>query len=220
MKQIRIVIVDDHALVRDAVRRLLEREEDIDIVGEASDGDAAVALICDAKPDVVVMDIAMKGTTGIEATRRVSLCSPDTRVLAVSMHTGREFISEMFKAGARGYLVKDNALDDVLRAVRVVASGGVFLGETVTDVLVDDYVRQLSGDAPSSGSNGPLTSREVDVLRLIAEGRTTKEIAASLRLSVKTVETHRRQIMEKTGIFSVVGLAKYALKVGLATLDD
>lgn len=217
---IRVLIADDHALVRDAIRGLLEREEDIEVVGEAADGASALEAAARLAPDVVVMDIGMSGMNGIEATRRLLEASPDTRVLAVSMHTGREFVAEMLKAGARGYLVKDNALEDVLAAVRTVTAGGVYLSQTIAGVVVTDYVRQLSGEAAESNGAGPLTARETEVLRLIAEGRTTKEIASRLTVSVKTIETHRRQIMEKTGIFSVVGLAKYALRLGLASLDE
>lgn len=217
---IRVLIADDHALVRDAIRGLLASQDDIEVVAEASDGAAAVKSATELRPDVVVIDIGMKEMNGIEAARRLAEAVPGARVLAVSMHSSREFVAEMLRAGARGYLVKDDALEDVLAAVRTVAAGGVYLSASVADVVVTDYVRQLSGSDTEADDGSPLTAREREVLSLIAAGETTKQIASQLGVSVKTIETHRRQIMEKTGIFSVVGLAKYALKLGLATLED
>lgn len=217
---IRVLIADDHALVRDAIRGLLTSQDDIEVVAEASDGATAVERAISLQPDVVVIDIGMKEMNGIEAARRLAEAVPSTRVLAVSMHSSREFVAEMLRAGARGYLVKDDALEDVLAAVRTVAAGGVYLSASVADVVVTDYVRQLSGSEAEADDGSPLTAREREVLSLIAAGETTKQIASQLGVSVKTIETHRRQIMEKTGIFSVVGLAKYALKLGLATLED
>lgn len=217
---IRVLIADDHALVRDAIRGLLTSQDDIEVVAEASDGATAVERAIRLQPDVVVIDIGMKEMNGIEAARRLAEAVPSTRVLAVSMHSSREFVAEMLRAGARGYLVKDDALEDVLAAVRTVAAGGVYLSASVADVVVTDYVRQLSGSEAEADDGSPLTAREREVLSLIAAGETTKQIASQLGVSVKTIETHRRQIMEKTGIFSVVGLAKYALKLGLATLED
>lgn len=216
----RVLICDDHTLVRDAIRGLLEQQPDIEVVAEAADGADALELAATLAPDVVVIDIGMRGMSGIEATRALAASAPEVKVLAVSMHTEREFVAEMLKAGARGYLVKDDALEDVLTAVRTVAEGGTYLSATVAGVVVGDYVRQLT-NPPADQTNGtPLTARELEVLALIADGCTTKEIASRLGVSVKTVETHRRQIMEKTGIFSVVGLAKYALRLGIATLDE
>jgi len=217
---IRVLITDDHALVRDAIRGLLEKQDDIEVVGEAADGAGALRLAAELAPDVVVIDIGMREMNGIEATRQLADLAPSAKVLAVSMHTEREFVAEMLKAGAHGYLVKDDALEDVLAAVRTVAAGGTYLSATVAGVVVGDYVRQLNEPAAEAAPDSPLTARELEVLKLIAEGCTTKEIASRLGVSVKTVETHRRQTMDKTGIYSVVGLAKYALRLGLASLDD
>jgi DNA-binding NarL/FixJ family response regulator len=217
---IRVLIADDHALVRDAIRGLLEKQPDIEVVAEAADGAEALERAAEFTPDVVVMDIGMRGMSGIEATGHLAEAAPGARVLAVSMHTEREFVAEMLKAGASGYIVKDDALEDVLDAVRTVAAGGTYLSSTVAGVVIGDYVRQLNEPTTDQRADTPLTARELEVLALIAEGCTTKEIASRLGVSVKTVETHRRQIMEKTGIFSVVGLAKYALRLGLASLDD
>lgn len=219
---IRVLLADDHAIIRDAVRGLLERENDIHVVAEADNGRDAVRLACEHRPDVVVMDIGMRDLNGIEATRQICADCPRVRVVALSMHSTRQFISEILKAGACCYVVKEAGLDEVGLAVRAAANGQVYFSQGVAGLVVDDYVRQLSGrtSALTTGTRKPLSPREREVLQLTAEGHSTKEVAAMLHLSAKTVETHRRKIMQKTGLFTLAGLIKYAIREGLATLDE
>lgn len=222
---IRVVIADDHSIVRDGLRAMLAKVDDIEVVGEAEDGRAAVEAVRQLTPDIVVMDIGMSGLNGIEATRRIVDAGSETRIVALSMHSDRQYVSEMLKAGASGYLLKDSAFDELVVALRAVSRGEVYLARAVAGVVVDDYVHHLSGGgAPAQGGAAgacrALSPREAEVLGLTAEGRNTKEIAAALSLSVKTVETHRRQIMDKLGIYNVAGLVKYALRHGIASLED
>lgn len=219
---IRTLLVDDHKIVRDGLRSLLAKEIDIEVVGEADNGREALQLARDVKPDVVIMDIGMQVLNGIEATRQIREENPDLRVIALSMHSDRRYVSEMLAAGASGYLLKDGAFEELAIAIRKVAEGQMFLAQGVSGTVLDDYVRRLTGAIPQGFSSGgkALSPREREVLQLIAEGYSTKEIAAHLYLSVKTVETHRRQIMDKLGIFNVAGLIKHAIREGLASLEE
>jgi len=219
---IRVLIADDHQIVRDGLKSMLAKSLDVEVVGEAENGREAVSLARELSPDVVVMDIGMRELNGIDATRQIVDEVAGTRVIALSMHSDRRYVSEMLAAGASGYLLKDGAFDELASAIRAVASGRTFLSQGVADTVLEDYRRQLSGSpqAAPAGSARPLSGREREVLQLIAEGLSTKEIAARLHLSVKTVETHRRQIMEKLGIYNVAGLIKYAVREGLASLED
>jgi len=216
-----VVLVDDHKIVRDGLRSMLAKVEGIDVVGEADDGRAALIVVGELTPDVVVMDIGMRDMNGIEATRELLRARPDLGVIALSMHSDQRYVSEMLAAGASGYLLKDSAFDELAAAIRAVAAGQRYLSPSVAGVVLDDYVRRMAGnaDAPAAPSVRGLSRRELEVLQLIGEGLSTKEIAARLHLSVKTIETHRRQIMEKLGIFNIAGLIKYALREGLTTLD-
>ncbi len=209
-------------MIRDAVRGIFEASPDITVVCEADNGRDAVDLACEKHPDIAVVDITMHGLNGIDVTRQIAERCPGVRVVILSMHSSRQFVSQAFQAGAQGYVVKESGLDEVEEAVRTVASGEVFLSQSVAHVLVDDYVRHLTGgpEETVAGTRRPLSPREREVLQLTAEGHTTKEIASVLHLSGKTVESHRRNIMDKTGIFSLAGLVKYAIREGLATLDD
>jgi len=206
---IRILLADDHSMVRQGFRRILETQPDIEIVGEASDGREAVALVQQLKPDVVVMDVAMPGLNGIEATRRISEISPRTRVLALSMHKDGVYVREILRAGARGYLLKDAFDADLIAAVRAVARGEGYIAPAVADSVLADYRQQVSDPIDL------LTSREREVLQLIAEGKTNKEIAAHLNLSVYTVDAHRGRIMEKLNLHSTGELVRFALRKGL-----
>ncbi len=220
---IRVLLADDHQIVRDGLRAMLARSLDVEVVGEAENGRDAVKLAREIRPDVVVMDIGMRELNGIEATRQITSEMEGVRVVALSMHSDRRYVSEMLAAGASGYLLKDGAFDELATAIRTVAEGRTFLSQGVSDVVLEDYRRHLSGNsAPTnlSGGTRQLSGREREVLQLIAEGQSTKEIAAQLQLSAKTIETHRRQIMEKLGIYNVAGLIKYAVREGLTTLDD
>lgn len=218
----RIVIADDHSIVRDGLRAMLAKVADIEVIGEADNGADAVAMVAELKPDIIVMDIGMPGLNGIEATKRITASDSNTRVVALSMHSERQYVSEMLRAGASGYLLKDSAFEELVDALHAVAEGETYLARAVAGVVVDDYVQRLSGAASPAAPAGvrALSPRETEVLSLTTQGKNTKEIASALGLSVKTVETHRRQIMDKLGIYNMVGLVKYALRNGYASLDD
>jgi two-component system, NarL family, response regulator NreC len=201
---------------------MLAKQSDIEVVGEADDGRGALEVVGDCTPDVVVMDIGMRDMNGIDATRELTTRCPDIRVVALSMHSDQRYVSEMLSAGASGYLLKDSAFDELAAAIKAVAAGQRYLSPSVAGVVLDDYVRRLSDsgeESPVKAGRG-LSRRETEVLALIGDGQSTKEIAATLHLSVKTVETHRRQIMDKLGIYNVAGLIKYAVREGLASLDE
>lgn len=218
---IRVLLVDDHQIVRDGLRSLLDKQLDIQVVGEAENGREALESARALRPDVVVMDIGMRELNGIDATRQLKAEHPEMRVVALSMHADRRYVSEMLAAGASGYLLKDSAFEELTQALRSVASGQMFLSKGVSGTVLDDYIRRLTETTSSTPSGGrALSPREREVLQLIAEGASTKEAAARLHLSVKTVETHRRQIMDKLGIYNIAGLIKYAVREGLASLDD
>jgi DNA-binding NarL/FixJ family response regulator len=213
---IKVLLVDDHKIVRDGLKVLLERENDIRVLAEADNGRMAVQLAKELVPDVVVMDLGMPEMNGFEATRRLSVELPSTRVVALSMHSARRFISEALSAGAMGYLLKDCAAKELVRAIHVVAGGETYLSPAVASVVVKDYVKS---SPPSGDSTGKLTAREREVLQLIAEGRNTKEIAFILNLSTKTVEAHRAHIMCKLDLQSIAALTRYAIREGLTPLE-
>jgi len=213
----RILIADDHRIVREGLKSLLDDQPDMEVVAEADNGRDAVQLVGEATPDVVVMDVGMPQLNGVEATRRVMRDYPGTKVVALSMHSDRRFTAEMLKAGAAGYLLKDSAFEELVTAIRAIAAGKVYLSPSVADLVVDDYVSRL----PSAEGNAfvSLTTREREVLQLLAEGKATKEVARLLGVSIKTVETHRRQIMQKLDLHSVAELTKYAVREGITPLD-
>jgi DNA-binding NarL/FixJ family response regulator len=211
----RILIADDHQLMREGLRGLLEGEPDMEVVGETESGREVLDLIQKLSPDVVIMDVAMPDLNGVDATRKVTKTAPAIRVLALSMHTDKRFVAGMLNAGASGYVPKDCAFAELARAVRTVAAGKVYLSPAIAGLVAEEFASRAVKEAPAS----PLTSREREVLQLLAEGRATKEIAGCLRLSVKTVETHRRQMMEKLDLHSVAELTKYAVREGLTSLE-
>jgi DNA-binding NarL/FixJ family response regulator len=213
----RILIADDHRIVREGLRSLLESQPDMKVVGEADNGRTAVEMAKELAPDIVVMDIGMPDLNGIEATRQVVNAQLPTKVIALSMHADRRFMSEMLKAGASGYLLKDGAFDELTVAIRSVAANKVYLSPRIADVVVEDYVRHLPKAEPSAFA--ALTPREREVLQLLAEGKATKQVAAVLHVSTKTVETHRRQLMEKLDLHSVAELTKYARREGLTSVE-
>ena len=215
-KTLRLLLVDDHRIIREGLRTLLGRHDGLEIVGEAEDGTAAVRLAAELSPDIVVMDITMPGLNGIDAARQILARDPRARVIALSMHADRRFVIGALKAGAAGYLLKDCASEEIARAVRKVAGGGTYLSATITDIVVKDYVAQHG--ASDSSAYAVLTAREREVLQRMAEGLSTKDIAFQLKVSVKTVETYRQQIMEKLDIHSVAELTKYAIREGLTAL--
>ena len=211
----RILLADDHAIFLEGVRGLLEKQHDLQVVGEAADGRAAVRMARELSPHVVIMDITMPVLNGIEATRLVVGEDAGTKVIALSMHSTRRFMTEVLKAGAVGYLLKESAVAELILAIRTVTSGKAYLSPRVTDVVLDDYVRHVPSERGAAFT--ALTPRERQVLQLVAEGRTTKEIAAVLNVSGKTIEAHRSQVMEKLRIHSVAGLTKFAVSEGLTS---
>jgi DNA-binding NarL/FixJ family response regulator len=214
---IRVLLADDHKIVREGLRSLLERETDMDVVAMADSGRAALQLTAEHRPDVAVIDIAMPEMNGIEAIRRMSGENPGVRILALSMHSARRFVVEALSGGATGYLLKDCACEELVRAIRVVAGNETYLSPKISGLIVKDYVKRLPES--KSPEKALLSNREREVLQLIAEGRCTKEIAFSLGLSAKTVETHRRQIMKKLDLHSVAKLTRYAIREGITPLD-
>jgi len=208
-RKIRILLADDHAVVRQGFRLILEAQPDLEIVGEASNGRKAAELAARLRPDVVVMDVAMPELSGIEATRRLGVESPRTRVLALSMHKDSVYVREILRAGARGYLLKDAIDRDLVAAIRAVARGEGYLSPAVSDAVLSDYRRHVTDPLDL------LTSREREVLQLIAEGKTNKEIANLLKLSVYTVDSHRGRIMEKLNVHTTSDLVRFAMRKGL-----
>jgi DNA-binding NarL/FixJ family response regulator len=190
--------------------------DDIEVVGEGQDGSEALALCAETRPDIVLMDITMPVLSGIDATRLVKREHENTKVIVLSMHSEKRFVSEALRAGVSGYVLKGDAFDELAGAIQTVASGGVYLSPNVQKAIVSDYVNAAGSPVKSRAE---LTPREREVLQLIAEGMTAKQVASHLFLNVKTVETHRRQVMDKIGVDSVAGLVRYALREGITTLD-
>lgn len=214
---LRVVLVDDHRMFREALRPLLAQTPGFEIVGEAGDGQQAIELCAQLAPDVVIMDVSMPGLNGLEATRRLLAERPRTRVVVLSMHADRRFVAETLRAGAAAYVLKDAGFAELVRALQAVAEGRTYLSEPVRQLVVQEYVAGLQREDRSAFSL--LSAREREVLQLVAEGVSTKEIGDRLAVSVKTVETHRRQIMEKLDLHSVAELTKYAIREGLTPLD-
>jgi DNA-binding NarL/FixJ family response regulator len=213
---IRVLLADDHNIVREGFRSLIDAESDMEVAGEAGDGREAVSLARRLKPDVIVMDVRMPELNGVEATRQIVTEMSSIRVIGLSMHLERHFVSEMLKAGASGYLLKDCPSQELITAIRTVVKDQIFLSPAVAGQVVEDYVVRPVAAGPSAFSQ--LSDREREVLQLIAEGRTMRDVAAQLHLSVNTVHTHRKHIMEKLDIHSVAGLTKYAIREGLTEL--
>ena len=208
-KKTRILLADDHTVVRNGFRMILSAQEDLEVVGEASNGREAVETAASLQPDVVVMDVTMPELNGIEATRRICESSPRTRVLALSMHKDAVYVREILRAGAKGYLLKDSGETDLLSAVRAVSRGEGFLSPAIADAVLNDYRKHVTNPLDL------LTSREREVLQWIAEGKTNKEIAQGLSLSVYTVEAHRGRIMEKLNLHSTGELVRFAVRNGV-----
>ena len=215
MTPIRVLLADDHALVRAGMRSLLNAMADVAVVGEASSGEEALELAGRERPDIVLMDIAMKGMSGLDAAARLRELHPEVRVVILSMHAGEEYVLKALRAGAVGYLLKDAATGELELALRSVMRGESWFSPAVSRQVVEGYVQRVGGEAVAD----TLTARRREVLKLVAGGKSTKEIAYQLKLSVKTVETHRAQIMERLGIRDVAGLVRYALRTGLVPPD-
>jgi len=213
----RIILADDHTIVRHGLAKLIEQEDDMEVIAQAENGISAVELARELSPDVVVMDVGMPDLNGVDATRQVLREAPKTKVLALSLHSGKKFVTAMLQAGAAGYLVKDCALEELVNALRIVVSGRTYLSPSIADIVVQDYVRSPTATEPSVFS--VLSQREREVLQLLAEGNTTKQIALRLHISPKTVEGHRLRIMEKLKIDNVAQLTKYAIQEGLTSAE-
>ena len=214
----KILIADDHQIVRQGLRFLLEKEPDMKVVAEAEDGRTTVRLTRELTPGIIIMDVAMPDLNGIEATRQIIAEFPNTKVIALSMYADRRFVVNMLKAGASGYLLKDCAFEELSRAIRVVLAHKTYLSPGVTDILVKDC--KLGAPPSEVSAFGVLTPREREVLQLMSEGKSTNKIADFLHVSVKTVESHRQQLMQKLNLRSVAELTKYAIREGLTSLES
>jgi len=217
LNEYKILLADDHKIVRDGLRALLEKEPGMSVIAEANNGRATVQLARELLPDLVIMDIGMPDLNGIDATRQIVAELPSVKVIALSMHSDRRFVVQMFRAGASGYLLKDCAFEELARAVRAVLKDQTYLSPAVTGPVMEGYLHHL---ATAVDEMSALSPREREVLQLLAEGKSTKEVAAVLCVSIKTVETHRQQIMGKLNIHSVAELIKYAIREGLTSLDS
>jgi DNA-binding NarL/FixJ family response regulator len=214
MENLRIVLADDHSLVRQGLRRVLEEQPGWQVIADASDGATAVRLTMERQPHIVIMDIAMPRLNGVEATRQIVRRAPDVRVLILSMYSDDLYITQALQAGAHGFVLKDSADADLVRAVRDLAAGKSYFSPTVSKVVLDDYVRRLA-DRGISDRFDALTEREREVFQLIAEGHSNKDIAGLLHLSPGTVETHRARIMEKLDLHSAAEIVLYAVRKGV-----
>lgn len=212
----KVLLADDHKIVRDGLRTLLDKNEEVRVVGEAENGRTAVQQAKKLAPDIVILDVAMPDLNGIEAARQIIGECPGVKVIAVSMHSDRRYVAEMLKAGASAYLSKDYAFDELENAIKAVISGKVYLSPDISGVVVDNYVRQTPN--PEASAFSLLSQREREVVQLLAEGKTAKEIANELHVSIKTVETHRTNIMAKLNIHRLAELTKYAIREGLTPL--
>ncbi|MBN1672867.1 MAG: response regulator transcription factor [Kiritimatiellae bacterium] len=215
----RLLLADDHTIMRQGLKALIEKEAHLCVVAEAGNGAQTVALARRAAPHVVIMDVAMPDLNGIEATRRILRENPNTKVVALSGHANKRFVREMLKAGASAYVLKKRAYEDLVRAIRAVLEGKKYLSPAIARGVIDDYVELSSASVPDDPAFVGLTDREREVLQQVAEGRTTKQIAAALKVSVKTVETHRRNMMAKLNLHSVAELTKYAIREGVTSVD-
>jgi two-component system, NarL family, response regulator NreC len=218
MMKIRILLADDHKMVREGLRALIEKEKNLDMVGETDNGIDTVRQAVTLSPHVIIMDVAMPDLNGIEATRQIIQENPHVKIVAMSGHLKKEYVRRMLEAGASAYLVKNRAYEELLKAIHEVQNGRKYLSPEIAQGVVDEYVK-LSGRYEEHGSYITLTDREREVLQLLSEGYSTKEMASTLCVSVKTIETHRRNIMEKLNLHSVAELTKYAISEGITTID-
>ena len=215
-KMIKVAIADDHMIFRDGLRSLLDRQLDMEVVAEADNGRIAIKHAKELSPDVVIMDIGMRELNGIDATRQIVKMSPGVKVLALSMYSDKRFVKEMLKAGASGYMLKDSAFTELIDAIRVIVGSKIYISPGVASIVLEDYLEDST--ERESSIRSLLTSREIEVLQLLAEGKSTKQIALSLSLSIKTIESRRARIMQKIGIDNIADLTKYAIREGIVSL--
>jgi two-component system, NarL family, response regulator NreC len=219
----RILLCDDHRILREGLKSLIERQPDMEVVAEAENGREIIQLAQELSPDIIIMDVSMPDMNGIEATRKIIAESPSARVLALSVHTNRRFITEMLRAGASGYVLKECAFEELVKAIHAVFNGHIYLCNAINDLVVRDYLNKLKDGTPVLREGfqafSILTEREREVLQLLAEGKTTKDIAFSLQVSIKTIEAFRHNLMNKLGIYSIAGLTKFAIVEGLTALQ-
>lgn len=213
----KIIIVDDHKMIRDGLRNLLEKQKNFEVVADTGDGQEAVKLVGKLTPHLVIMDISMKGLNGIEATRQILSRQPQMKIITLSMHSDRRFVFEALKAGVKGYLLKECAYEELMAAIQSVLSNRTYLSPKLSDVILKDYIG--AGSAKNTSVFSKLTSRECEVLQMMAEGKSIKDIAFHLRVSGKTVETYKQHIMDKLDLHTVADLTKYAIREGLTTLE-
>jgi two-component system, NarL family, response regulator NreC len=218
MMSIRVLLVEDHTLVRSGVRSLLEASNEVQVIGEAANGREAVDLSRQLSPELVLMDVAMPELNGIEAARQIRAAQPDVRVVMLSMHEDQQYVFESLKAGANGYVLKASAFQELLLAISTAMSGKNYISPALSGTLMDDYVRRAQGDQKDS-ELAKLSGREREVLQLIAEGKSSAEVADLLHISVRTVDTHRHNLMSKLEIHSIAGLTKFAIRHGLCILN-
>ena len=217
MRKIKVVVADDHTILRQGIKALLDNQEGIEVVGEAKDGREAIKTIEELLPDVILMDIAMPGLNGLEATRRIKKKFPQTKVVVLTMHANEEYIFQILNAGADGYLVKETAFQDLISAINAVHKGEAFMSPSISKKVMTDYIQRAQGEEKVGFDT--LTTREREILQLVAEGNSNKKIAEALFISPKTVETHRAHIMDKLNIHDRAGLIKYAIRKGMINLD-
>lgn len=216
---IRIVLCDDHQIIREGLRSLLEKQPDMTVVGEALNGLGAIKMVSEKKPDIVILDIAMPEMNGIGAARRIFAEHPKVKILALSMHSDHHFVTEMLEAGASGYMLKDSAFGELTTAIRTIISGGLFISPHIAGNVLEEFARRANPGNVTKRHNAQLSQREKEILQLISEGHSTKEIATKINVSVKTVETHRQHVMQKVGAHNVAALTKYAVREGITSLD-
>jgi DNA-binding NarL/FixJ family response regulator len=220
MKNTKILIVDDHEVVRDGLRNILLSLENISIAGEAGNGEDAIKMYSSTKPDLVIMDISMPGMNGIEATRIIKEKDPEAKILILTMHDNQEYLNQIIRSGAKGFILKNTDKEELLEAVRTVASGENFFSKDISKLIIDNYIRSAKEQEKSDGfKEVPLTKREIEILKLIASGYSNQEIANILYISYNTVDTHRKNIMHKLSIKNTAGLVRYAIEKGLISLN-
>ncbi|HAX47444.1 MAG TPA: response regulator transcription factor [Ignavibacteria bacterium] len=220
MKTTKILIVDDHEVVRDGLRNILTSLDNISIAGEAGNGEDAVKMYSSLKPDLVIMDISMPGMNGIEATRVIKEKDPDARILILTMHDNQEYLNQIIRSGAKGFILKNTDKEELLDAVKTVASGDNFFSKDISKLIIDNYIRTAKETEKNDGyKEVPLTKREIEILKLIASGYSNQEIANILYISYNTVDTHRKNIMHKLSIKNTAGLVRYAIEKGLISLN-